>query len=100
MRKTSFSRLNFHAPLKERYLRCNQAPFMNKEIRKVVTRTPLLYNFREHNSKTAKQQNSLKQQKKKLLKYLDVKKITDNKLFWKKVKPSFSDKTLKDERIL
>ena len=30
---------------------------------------------------------------------LDVKNITENKLIWKTVKPSFTDKTLKDERI-
>ena len=30
---------------------------------------------------------------------LNVKYITENKLFWKTVKPSFTDKTLKDERI-
>ena len=29
----------------------------------------------------------------------DVKKITDNKPFWKTIKPNFTDKTLKDERI-
>ena len=28
-----------------------------------------------------------------------MKYITENKLFWKTVKPSFTDKTLKDERI-
>ena len=31
---------------------------------------------------------------------LDVKYITENKLFWKTVKPSFTDKTLKGERII
>ena len=30
---------------------------------------------------------------------LNVKYITENKLFWNTVKPSFADKTLKDERI-
>ena len=42
----------------------NQAPSINKEIRKVVRRTPLLSKFKKHNSKTAKQQNLLKQQRK------------------------------------
>ena len=31
--------------------------------------------------------------------HLNAKYITENKLFWKTVKPSFADKTLKDERI-
>ena len=30
---------------------------------------------------------------------LDVKRVTDNKQFWKTVKPCLTDKTLKDERI-
>ena len=30
---------------------------------------------------------------------LNVKYITENKLFWKTVKPSFTEKTLKNERI-
>ena len=30
---------------------------------------------------------------------LNIKYINENKLFWKTVKPSFTDKTLKDERI-
>ena len=30
---------------------------------------------------------------------LDVKYITENKLFWKTAKPSFTDKTLEDEKI-
>ena len=34
--------LNSHAPLKEKYIRCNQAAFMNKELRKaIMTRTHL-----------------------------------------------------------
>ena len=31
---------------------------------------------------------------------LDVKRVTDNKQFWKTVKPCLTDKTLKDERIM
>ena len=31
---------------------------------------------------------------------LNVKKITDNKTFWKTVKPSFTKKTLVDEKIV
>ena len=30
---------------------------------------------------------------------LNVKKITDNRKFWQTIKPNFTDKTLKDERI-
>ena len=41
----------------------------------------------------------LRKTKKEFCNNLNVKYITENKLFWKTVKPSFTDKTLKDERI-
>ena len=41
----------------------------------------------------------LRKTKKELYNNLNVKYITENKLFWKTVTPSFTDKTLKDERI-
>ena len=41
----------------------------------------------------------LRKTKKDLFNNLDVKRVTDNKQFWKTVKPCLTDKTLKDERI-
>ena len=41
----------------------------------------------------------LRKTKKEFYNNLNVKYITENKLFWKTVKPLFTDKTLKDERI-
>ena len=41
----------------------------------------------------------LRKTKKEFYNNPNVKYITENKLFWKTVKPSFTDKTLKDERI-
>ena len=41
----------------------------------------------------------LRKTKKEFYDNLNVKYITENKLFWETVKPSFTDKTLKDERI-
>ena len=41
----------------------------------------------------------LRKTKKEFYNNLNVKYITENKLFWKTVKPSFTGKTLKDERI-
>ena len=64
--------LNSHAPLKKKYIRCNQAVFMNKQLRIII-------NFYNN---------------------LNVKKVTDNKHFWKKIKPNFTEKVLKDERIV
>ena len=41
----------------------------------------------------------LKKTKKEFYNNLNVKYISENKLFWKAVKPSFTHKTLEDERI-
>ena len=41
----------------------------------------------------------MKDQKGVLYNNLNVKRITENKPFWKTVKPSFTDRTLKDDRI-
>ena len=101
--------LNSHAPMKEKHVRCNQSPFMNKEIRKaIMTRTRLLNIFRRNKSdlnRTAykKQRNYcvnlLKNTKKNFYNNLNAAMITDNKQFWKTIKPNFTDKVLKDERI-
>ena len=41
---------NSHAPLKEKYIRRNQAVFMNKELREaIMTRTRLLNKLRKIN---------------------------------------------------
>ena len=41
----------------------------------------------------------LRKTKKEFYNNLDVKYITENKLFWKTVKPSFTDQNLKDEKV-
>ena len=41
----------------------------------------------------------LRKNKKESYNNVNEKYIKENKLFWKTVKPSFTDKTLKDERI-
>ena len=43
--------LESHAPMKEKYIRRNQAPVMNKSVRKaIMVRTQLLNKFRKENS--------------------------------------------------
>ena len=45
------SLLESHAPMKEKYIRRNQAPFMNKSVRKaIMVWTKLLNKFRKGNS--------------------------------------------------
>ena len=96
--------------MKEKYIRRNQAPFMNKSVRKaIMVRTKLLNKFRKENSfinelEYKRQRNFcttlIKKTKRNFYNNLNVNKITDNKSFWKNVKPSFTEKTLKDEKIV
>ena len=42
--------LNIHAPIKEKHVRCNQSPFISKQLRKAITtRTRLLNKYRKDN---------------------------------------------------
>ena len=90
--------LNFHSPLKEKYIRCNQSAFMNKELRKaIMTPTRLLDKLRKFNCSenqlTYKRQHNycvklIKRPKKGFYNNLNVKKVTNN----------FADKVLKDKK--
>ena len=94
--------LNKHAPLKKKFVRSNEAPYMTKSLRKaIMKRSELATRF--HKTKKLLDQRAFKKQKnfvsrlykkerRKFYANLDVHKITDNKLFWKTVQPLFSDK--------
>ena len=95
--------------MKERYVRYNQAKFMNKILQKaILNRSKLLNRYRKEKTKGTRSAYKrqinicvklLRKTKKEFYNNLNVKYITKNKLFWKTVKPSFTDKNLKDERI-
>ena len=82
---------------------------MNKNLKKaIMNRSRLLNRYRKE--KTAATRSAYKRQKnfcvkllrktkKEFYNNLNVKYITENKLFRNTIKPSFTDKTLKDERI-
>ena len=100
---------NIHAPIKEKHVRCNQSPFMSKQLRKaIMTRTRLLDKYRKYNSAEnlfayKRQWNLcvklLRKSKKDFYNNLNVKRITVNRKFWQTIKPNFTDKTLRDERV-
>ena len=101
--------LRKHAPLKEKCLRANNQPFMNKTLAKaVMTRSRLRNKFlknpsdinRTNYSKYRNYCTSLFRKEKKLYyNNLDMKSFTDNKKFWKTVKPLFSDKHFTSNKI-
>ena len=101
--------LNNHAPLKSKYIRANDSPFMTKNLRKaIMLRTKLLNKFyQDRTDKTRlayKRQRNLctsllKKTKREYYGNLNPALISDNKKFWKTVKPFFSDKVVTSENI-
>ena len=104
------STLDQHAPRKQKYARGNHMPFMNKILSKeIMKRTKLCNKFlKERTDESKKQYTSqrnycvslLKKTKKNYYNSLNEKDVSDNKTFWKTVKPFFSDKIVSKEKIL
>ena len=94
--------LDKHAPMKNKMVRANNAPFMNKILSKAfMHRSKLKNNYNknptEENKILYKRQrnfsvNLLRKEKKKYYNNLDMKIFQDNKKFWQTIKPLFSDK--------
>ena len=94
--------LNKRAPLKEKLIRANNGPFMSRELSKAFRarsrlRNKFLKNRSSDNKILYKKQrnfcvNLLRKAKRDYYKNLDIKHITDNKKFWKTVRPLFSEK--------
>ena len=94
--------LDIHAPKKKKVVRGNNAPFMNKTLSKAFMQRSRLKNklnkdpTEMNKSKYKKHRNFclnlLKREKRKYYDNLDIKVFKDNKKFWKKIKPLFSEK--------
>ena len=102
--------LQKHAAIKKRYVRANQASFINSKIHKEVMRRTRLRN-KFIDSKTDadriaynKQRNYcvslIRKEKKVYYSNLNVRGVTDNKTCWRKVKPRFSEKVNLQTKIL
>ena len=97
--KTTMDTLNSFAPIKKKYARGNQMPFMTKNLSKeIMTRSRLRNKYLKH--KTEENRLLYTQQRNKCVSLLrktkinyygnlNEKDITDNKKFWKTVKPFF-----------
>ena len=91
--------LNYHAPQKRRLVRANNSPFMTKELNKaIMTRSRLKNKFL--NFKTIDSWNAYKKQrnlcvslvrrtKRSFYESLNPDLLSDNKKFWKHMKPFF-----------
>ena len=101
--------LDKHAPQREWHLRSNHKPFIKNEISKaIMTRTRLRNHFLKNRSNRnrdlfRKQRklcvSVLRKCKKDYFSNLNGKQITNNKRFWKTVKPFLLNKVLSSERI-
>ena len=88
--------------MKIKYIRANNAPFMTKLLSKAIMNRSRLKNLfikdpsKDNEHKYKKQRNYcvnlVKREKKNYYDNLDIRKITNNKQFWKTTKPFFSDK--------
>ena len=94
--------LDLHAPVKKKFVRGNNAPFMNKTLSKAfMHRSKLKNEFNknptEENKRIYHKQrnycvNLLNKEKRKYYNDLDPVIMGDNRKFWQRVKPLFSDK--------
>ena len=97
---TALRILGKHAPIKQKTIRANESPFMNKNLKKeIMNRSRLKNKFLKHSSEENrlaynKQRNLctsiLRKEKRNYFETLDTSKVTDNKTFWKTIKPMFS----------
>ena len=101
---------NKHAPLKYKYIRANQGPFMNRELWKsIMTRSRVKHCYlrvktEEYYTAYKEQRNYctrlLRTAKKAYYNNLNSTLVNDNKSFWKTVKPTFSDNSHSTESII
>ena len=107
---TFLATLNEHAPLKKKKIRYNHQVFMSKTLRKATMKRSKLRNTftkkrSSENWRSYKRQpnicsNILKSTKKTFFETLNTNQITDNKKFWKTVKPFFTEKCKTTSNII
>ena len=101
--------LNKHASLKKKFIRANHVPYTTINLHKAIIKRSQLENKCISNSAIENMNKYIKHKKfcsklckkemKKFYSQLDTKNIIDNELFWKIMKPSFSEKCPYASRI-
>ena len=102
--------LNQFAPLKQKLIRNNNQPFMTKTLRKAIMKRSKLRNkfnqernienWSEYKRQRNLCSNLLKQSKKRHFNSLNVNDVTENKKFWKTIKPFFTEKNKTTNNII
>lgn len=109
LEKIVIKHLDRYAPIKKKYVRANNSPYMNKTLSKAVmnrsrlrnifTRNPTPENKSNYNKYRNYCTGLFRKEKRAYYNNLDPKFITDNKKFWKTVKPLFSEKHFSNNKI-
>ena len=91
-----------YAPIKQLYVRANQAPFINKTINKEIMKRSRLRNKflstkddidrKVYNNQLNLCVSLIRREKRNFFNNTSTRDVTDNKIFWKTVKPLFTDK--------
>ena len=108
--KTTMDTLNSFAPIKKKYARGNQMPFMTKNLSKeIMTRSRFKNKYLKHKTEenrllyTQQRNQCVSLLRKNKINYygkLNEKDITDNKDFWKTVKSFISDKSINSDKFI
>ena len=101
--------LNKHAPMKSKYIRANEAPYMTRALKQAIMKRSRLeakfYKTKSNIDKTIYKRHKnyvsrlYKTEKKHFYQNLDLGDFLDNKKFWKNVKPLFSNKDINHYKI-
>ena len=94
--------LQRHTPIEKRYVRANQAPFINKKMNKEIMKRSCLRNKflntkididrKAYNKQRNLCVSLIRIEKKNFFSNINTNDITDNKTFCKTIKPFFTDK--------
>ena len=110
IKSNTMSLLNENAPIKKAHIRANNAPYMNKTLRKsIMTRSRLKNRYTKfpnvENEKAYKKHRNLcvyllRKSKREYYRKIDIKKLNDNRKFWENIRPFFSEKQKKINTIV
>ena len=102
--------LNKHTPIKNKYLRANDSPFITKDLRKLIMNRSRFKNVYIKNKTAENWENyrklrnecvkMTKKAKKEYFNNINIKSLNDNKRFWKIIKPNFTNKNKTQKIIL
>ena len=108
-KETVFCILNKHSPIKRKYVRANEPPFMTKELHKAIMKRSRLRNkFLKKKSITDRKNYNvqrnyckklLRSTKKSYFNNLDKSKINNSRSFSKTIVPLFTKKTQKAKKL-